>query len=136
MDVELAIYQLRSLSYDGDVYVILITGVWNISYKGSQQFDETQWDNKAAYVEGFHRKQHMAFVAEPPELFRFKCADHRYTGDRNSTHVKRNNSLVCRVTARFNHGCARRQVQPYNSSQILHHKIIKHYYTGVLFHPS
>jgi hypothetical protein len=27
MDVELAIYQLRSLSYDGDVYVILITGV-------------------------------------------------------------------------------------------------------------
>jgi hypothetical protein len=24
-------------------------------------------------------------VAEPPELFRFKCADHRYTGDRISS---------------------------------------------------
>jgi hypothetical protein len=43
-------------------------------------------------------------VAEPPELFRLKCASHRYTGDPNSTHFKRNNPLVCRVTARYHHG--------------------------------
>jgi hypothetical protein len=43
-------------------------------------------------------------VAEPPELFRLKCATHRYTADTNSTHFKRNNPLVCRVSARRNHG--------------------------------
>jgi hypothetical protein len=43
-------------------------------------------------------------VAEPPELFRLKCASHYHTGDINSTHFKRNNPLVCRVTARFDHG--------------------------------
>jgi hypothetical protein len=42
-------------------------------------------------------------VAEPLELFRFKCADHRYTGDMISTHFKRNNLMVCRVTSRWNH---------------------------------
>jgi hypothetical protein len=39
-------------------------------------------------------------VAEPLELFQFKCADHRYTGDMISTHFKRNNPVVCRVTSR------------------------------------
>jgi hypothetical protein len=29
---------------------------------------------------------------------------HRYTADTNSTHFKRNNPLVCRVSARCNHG--------------------------------
>jgi hypothetical protein len=43
-------------------------------------------------------------VAEPPELFRLKCANHRYTADINSTHFKQNNPLVCRVSARYNHG--------------------------------
>jgi hypothetical protein len=43
-------------------------------------------------------------VAEPPELFRLKCASHHYAGDINSMHFKRNIPLVCRVTARFNHG--------------------------------
>jgi hypothetical protein len=43
-------------------------------------------------------------VAEPPELFWLKCISHRYTADTNSTHFKRNNSLVCRVSARCNHG--------------------------------
>jgi hypothetical protein len=43
-------------------------------------------------------------VAELPELFRFKCASHRYTDDTNSTHFKWNNPLVCRVSARCNHG--------------------------------
>jgi hypothetical protein len=43
-------------------------------------------------------------VAEPPELFRLKCAnDHRTTAIR-LTHFKRNNSLVCWVSARYNHG--------------------------------
>jgi hypothetical protein len=43
-------------------------------------------------------------VAEPLELFQLKCASHRYTADNNSTHFKRNNPLVCRVFARYNHG--------------------------------
>jgi hypothetical protein len=43
-------------------------------------------------------------VAEPPELFRLKCASHRYTANTNSTHFKWNNPLVCRVSARCNHG--------------------------------
>jgi hypothetical protein len=43
-------------------------------------------------------------VAEPPELFRLECANHRYTADINSTHFKRNNSLVCRVSTQYNHG--------------------------------
>jgi hypothetical protein len=42
-------------------------------------------------------------VAEPSELFRLKCANDRYTADINSTHIKRNNPLVCRVSARYNH---------------------------------
>jgi hypothetical protein len=47
--------------------------------------------------------QHPKEVAEPPELFRLKCASHRYTADNNLTHFKRNNPLVCRVSARYNH---------------------------------
>jgi hypothetical protein len=43
-------------------------------------------------------------VAEPPELFRFKCASHRHTADNDSTHFKRNNPLVCWVSALYNHG--------------------------------
>jgi hypothetical protein len=49
-------------------------------------------------------KNRLLPVAEPPELFRLKRASHRYTGYTNSTHFKRNNPLVCRVTARYNHG--------------------------------
>jgi hypothetical protein len=43
-------------------------------------------------------------VVEPPELFQLKRGSHHYTADTNSTHFKRNNSLVCRVSARCNHG--------------------------------
>jgi hypothetical protein len=43
-------------------------------------------------------------VAESPELFQFKCASHRCSADTNSMHFKRNNPLVCRVSARYNHG--------------------------------
>jgi hypothetical protein len=46
----------------------------------------------------------IVIVAEPPELFRLKCASHRYTADTNSMHFKWNNLLVCRVSARCNHG--------------------------------
>jgi hypothetical protein len=43
-------------------------------------------------------------VAELPELFRLKCAnDHRTTAI-SLTHFKRNNPLVYRVSARYNHG--------------------------------
>jgi hypothetical protein len=48
--------------------------------------------------------QGAGHVAEPPELFRLKCASHRYLDDTKSTHFKQNNSLVCRVSARYNHG--------------------------------
>jgi hypothetical protein len=43
-------------------------------------------------------------VAEPPELFRLKCANDCRTTAISSTHFKRNNPLVCRVSARYNHG--------------------------------
>jgi hypothetical protein len=42
-------------------------------------------------------------VAEPSELFWLKCVNHLYTADINSTHFKRNNPLVCRLSARYNH---------------------------------
>jgi hypothetical protein len=71
-------------------------------------------------------------VAEPSELFRLKCASHRYTTDNNSTHFKQNNSLVCRVSARYNHGStgsrqvylARRRV--YNHSTAPQLLILRH----------
>jgi hypothetical protein len=43
-------------------------------------------------------------MAEPPELFRLKCANDCRTTAISSTHFKRNNHLVCRVSARYNHG--------------------------------
>jgi hypothetical protein len=49
------------------------------------------------------RRAEKQSVAEPPELFRFKCASHLHTADNDSTHFKRNNPLVCRVSARYNH---------------------------------
>jgi hypothetical protein len=72
-------------------------------------------------------------VAEPPELFRLKCASHRYTVDTNSTHFKRNNPLVCRVSARYNHGStgskqvylARRRVYSRTTAhQLLIHRVL------------
>jgi hypothetical protein len=43
-------------------------------------------------------------VAELSELFRLKCANDHYATVIISTHFKRNNPLVCRVSARYNHG--------------------------------
>jgi hypothetical protein len=72
-------------------------------------------------------------VAEPPELFRVKCASHHYTPDTNSTHFKRNNPLVCRVSARCNHSStgskqaylARRRVYNHTTAhQLLIHNIL------------
>jgi hypothetical protein len=39
------------------------------------------------------------YVAEPLELFRLKCAIDRHTTAIRPTHFKRNNPLVCRVSA-------------------------------------
>jgi hypothetical protein len=71
-------------------------------------------------------------VAEPPELFRLKCANNHLTTAIILTHFKRNNPLVCRVSARYNHGStgskqvylARRQV--YNH-RIAHQLLIYRY---------
>jgi hypothetical protein len=72
-------------------------------------------------------------VAEPSELFRLKCASHRYTADTNSTHFKRNNPLVRRVSARCNHGStgskqvylARRRVYSRTTArQLLIHRVL------------
>jgi hypothetical protein len=71
--------------------------------------------------------EELVAVAEPPELFRLKCASHRSLADTNSTHFKRNNSLVCRVSARYNHGStgskqvhlARRRVYNHNTAHQL-----------------
>jgi hypothetical protein len=43
-------------------------------------------------------------VAEPPKLFQLKCANDHFTTSISLTHFKRNNSLVCRVSTRYNHG--------------------------------
>jgi hypothetical protein len=78
----------------------------------------------------FHRD---LTVAEPPELFRLKCTSHRYTANTNSTHFKRNNPLVCRVSARCNHGStgskqvylARERVYKHTTAQqLLIHNIL------------
>jgi hypothetical protein len=45
-------------------------------------------------------------VAEPLELFRLKCVIDCRTIAIRPTHFKRNNPLVCRVSARYNHGSA------------------------------
>jgi hypothetical protein len=50
------------------------------------------------------KKIQMYNVAEPPELFRLKCANDYHTIAISLTHFKRNNPLVCRVFARYNHG--------------------------------
>jgi hypothetical protein len=72
-------------------------------------------------------------VAEPPELFWLKCASHHYTADTNSTHFKRNNPLVYRVSARCNHGStgskqvylARKRVYSRTTAhQLLIHRIL------------
>jgi hypothetical protein len=55
-------------------------------------------------VNGKMRSQMSVAEPTPLELFRLKCTSHRYAGDTNSTHFKRNNPLVYRVTARCNHG--------------------------------
>jgi hypothetical protein len=43
-------------------------------------------------------------MAEPHELFRLKRVNDRYEAVINSTRFKRNNPLVYRVSARYNHG--------------------------------
>jgi hypothetical protein len=71
----------------------------------------------------------LIVVAEPPELFQLKCANARYTAGINSTHFKRNNPLVRRVSARYNHGStglkqvylARRRVYNHRTA---HHLLI------------
>jgi hypothetical protein len=81
----------------------------------------------------FLAKELAVFVSELPELCRFKCASHRYTADTNSTYFKRNNPLVCRVSARYNHGStgskqvhlARRRVYNHTSAhQLLIYRIL------------
>jgi hypothetical protein len=76
-------------------------------------------------------------VAEPPELFRLKYASHRCLADTNSTHFKRNNPLVCRVSTRYHHGStgskqvylARRRVYNHSTAhQLLNLQKHKYYY--------
>jgi hypothetical protein len=74
-----------------------------------------------------------ASVVEPHELFQLKYASHRYTADTNSTHFKRNNPLVCRISAWYNHGSTgskqvylvwRRVYNHTSAHQLLIHKIL------------
>ena len=44
----------------GDVYVMLIIGIWNVSHKGLQQFGKAQWGNKLHMWKVFNFEQHMA----------------------------------------------------------------------------
>jgi hypothetical protein len=75
---------------------------------------------------------YLKVVAEPPKLFQLKCASHRCPADTNSTHFKRNNPLVCRVSARYNHGStgskqvylARRRVYNTTAHQFIIYNIL------------
>jgi uncharacterized protein YeeX (DUF496 family) len=77
-----------------------------------------------------------AAVAEPLELFQLKCVNDRYTAVIKSTHFKRNNPLVCRVSARYNHGStgsrqiylARRRV--YNHR--IAHQLLIHRHSNII----
>jgi hypothetical protein len=77
-----------------------------------------------------------ANVVEPPELFRLKCANGRYTAGINSMHFKRNNPLVCRVSARYNHGStgskqvylARRRVYNHRTA----HQLLFYRYSNII----
>jgi hypothetical protein len=65
-----------------------------------QSLMQKSTDEMVTLAQDFHRD----LVAEPPKLFRLKCASHRCPADTNLTHFKRNNPLVYRVSARYNHG--------------------------------
>jgi hypothetical protein len=64
-------------------------------------------------------------VAKPPELSRFKCANDHLTTSISLTHFKRNNSLVCRVSARYNHGSTGSK-QVYLARRRVYNHIIGH----------
>jgi hypothetical protein len=76
------------------------------------------------------------YVAEPPELFRLKCVNDRYAAIINSTRFKRNNPLVCRVSARYNHGStgskqaylARRRVYNHRTA----HQLLIYRYSNII----
>jgi hypothetical protein len=62
-------------------------------------------------------------VAEPPELFRLKCANDHLTTAIILTHFKRNNPLVCRVSARYNHGSTRSKQVYLARRRVYNHRI-------------
>jgi hypothetical protein len=75
-------------------------------------------------------------VAEPSELFRLKCANDHYAAAIISTHFKRNNRLVYRVSARYNHGStgskqaylARRRVYKHRTA----HQLLIYRYPNII----
>jgi hypothetical protein len=75
-------------------------------------------------------------VAESPELFRLKCANDHYAAVIISTHFKRNNPLVCRVSSRYNHGStgskqvylARRRVYNHRTA----HPLLNYRYPNII----
>jgi hypothetical protein len=72
--------------------------------KGFIHPSASPWGCPALFVKKKDNSLRLCVDYCPSELFRFKCASHRYTDDTNSTHFKRHNPLVCRVSARYNHG--------------------------------
>ena len=79
-------------------------------------------------------------VAEPPELSRLKCADHHHKGNTGSNALQTEQSLVCRVTSRYNHRFSDRTSIPRTkaSPEILQPHILQHklssYYKPVQKH--
>ena len=84
-------------------------------------------------------------VAEPPELFRLKCAGHHHKGNTHSNALQTEQFLVCRVTSRYNHWFSDRTSIPRTmaSPEIFNHKFyntgitvitisLKHYYRSKL----
>ena len=81
-----------------------------------------------------------ASVAELPELSRLKCAGHHHKGNTGSNALQTEQSLVCRVTSRYNHRFSDRTSIPRTkaSPEILQPQFLQHrhksYYKLVLKH--
>jgi hypothetical protein len=129
------------------MYIYISIATWSFPYKSLGLYDlSTALTDPTHVVNSFvepifirktlfksyysHKSKPTALipaVAEPPELFRLKCASHRYSADTDSTHFKRNNPLLCRVSAQYNHSStgsnqvylARRRVYNYSTAHQL-----------------
>jgi hypothetical protein len=92
--IPLAVRMTKMWEYTG------ITDLYRVSTAAVTDDEVWSWLDVVLKV----GNQRTVGVAEPLELFRLKCANDHYAALIISTHFKRNNPLVCQVSARYNHG--------------------------------